>query len=160
MSRTSFRIRPAELRDIPAIAKYNIALAAETEKVTLDPSVVEAGVRSLLENPAFGFYTVAEASDGQVAGMAMVTYEWSDWRNKVFWWIQSVYVDTAHRRKGAFSELFQYLKSAAESAGNVCGIRLYVEQENNRAQLTYISVGMEKSHYWMLERMLENLTAG
>lgn len=155
MSQISFKIRPAELSDIPVIAKHNIALAAETENVTLDPSLVEAGVRSLLENPTFGFYTVAEDPDGDVAGIAMVTYEWSDWRNKVFWWIQSVYVSSGHRRKGVFSGLFQYLKNAAETAGNVCGIRLYVEKENDRAQQTYRSFGMEQSPYWMFERMLD-----
>ena len=30
--------------------------------------------------------------DGQVVGQTMITYEWSDWRNGTFWWIQSVYI--------------------------------------------------------------------
>ncbi|HEY5892603.1 MAG TPA: GNAT family N-acetyltransferase [Chthoniobacterales bacterium] len=147
------------MRDIPAIANYNIALAAETEDVMLAPAVVEAGVRSLLENPSFGFYTVAETLNGQVAGIAMVTYEWSDWRNKVFWWLQSVYIDAAHRRKRVFSLLYRHLAESAATAGNVCGIRLYVEKENHRAQQTYRSLGLEESDYLMFERMLDD-TAG
>ena len=57
----------------------------------------------------------------------MVTFEWSDWRNAYFWWIQSVYVAPEFRRKGVYRLLESSVKSQALQKGDVCGIRLYVD---------------------------------
>jgi ribosomal protein S18 acetylase RimI-like enzyme len=93
---------------------------------------------------------VADA-DGRIAGGLMVTFEWSDWRNKWFWWIQSVYVLPDFRGQAVYRKLYDFVKQKAAEAGNVCGFRLYVEHDNKRAQHVYETVGMAASHYLMYE---------
>jgi ribosomal protein S18 acetylase RimI-like enzyme len=81
----------------------------------------------------------------------MYTYEWSDWRNGMFWWIQSVYVLPEARRGGVFRALFRHVEQLAERDAGVCGIRLYVERENTRAQATYRHCGMHDAGYAVME---------
>ena len=125
-------------------------MAQETEGLSLDADVVRPGVAAVLADDALGFYLVAEV-DGQAAGQLMVTYEWSDWRNGLFWWIQSVYVRLEFRRRGVYSALHRHVAQAAREAGGVCGIRLYVEQDNTIAQQVYKSLEMHRTRYQMYE---------
>jgi GNAT superfamily N-acetyltransferase len=81
----------------------------------------------------------------------MITYEWSDWRNGDFWWIQSVYVEEKYRGQGVFRTLFKHVLGLARTRTDVCGIRLYVERTNQRAQNVYEQLGMQRSHYEMFE---------
>lgn len=143
-------IREAVEADAPLIADFNRAMALETERLELDAGRVLRGVSALLADRGKGFYLVAEIA-GQVAGQAMVTYEWSDWRNGTFWWIQSVYVVPTHRGKGVFRALYQRLREMGEADGSVCGMRLYVEHENERARRIYEGLGMTPAHYRMME---------
>lgn len=145
-------IRLGEDRDAGPLAEFNLAMAFETEGKQLDAPVVEAGVKGLLNNPAAGFYVVAQ-HETEVRGALMVTFEWSDWRNKFFWWIQSVYVTPSHRRQGAFTRLLRAVMEMAAERDDVCGLRLYVEQNNHIAQSTYKSLGLDETHYDMYEVM-------
>ena len=81
----------------------------------------------------------------------LVTREWSDWRNGWFWWIQSVYVVENWRRKGVYKELHKTLCELATQEKNICGIRLYVEKTNEKAQSVYQSLGMTESNYLLYE---------
>jgi GNAT superfamily N-acetyltransferase len=143
-------IRPATLADGDIIARFNAAIALETEHLTLDPDRLLLGVQAVLDNSTKGFYIVAEA-DGCVVGQIMITYEWSDWRNGVFWWIQSVYVEPVYRKQKIFTQLHRTIEKMAHDDGTVCGIRLYVERENVRAQMTYKNLGMHPTVYEMYE---------
>lgn len=147
------QIRRAHAADADVIATFNIAMAEETEGKRLLPEVVAGGVRRLLAEPALGFYLVAEAAPGQVVAALMVTTEWSDWRNGRFWWLQSVYVRPAWRRRGVFRALYEYVTAAAAMEPDVCGFRLYVERENVNAQATYRALGMRDTDYLMLEQL-------
>lgn len=144
------QVRLATGADLIAIVEFNQAMAQETENKKLDSVTLSEGVGGLLNNPQRGFYLVAE-HEGVIAGSLMVTYEWSDWRNANFWWIQSVYILPAFRRQGVYSALYQRVKSLADSDNNVCGFRLYVEKENVNAQKTYQSLGMGETHYLMYQ---------
>ncbi|KZC39674.1 MULTISPECIES: GNAT family N-acetyltransferase [Rhodanobacter] len=146
------QIRAATPADVPALAAWNAAMAWETERKRLDGATLERGVRGVFEQPRRGFYLVAE-HDGAAVGCLLVTYEWSDWRNGDFWWIQSVYVVPAARRVGAFRALYAEVARRAAAAGAV-GLRLYVETENGRAQATYEGLGMQRCHYFMYEAPL------
>jgi len=145
-------IRAARLDDADTIAAFNAAMAWETEGKRLRPEVLGAGVRRLLGEPSLGFYLVAEA-EGEVVGCLMVTTEWSDWRNGRFWWIQSVYVPLAWRRRGVFRALYAHVTQAAEGEADVCGVRLYVERENAVAQSTYRHLGMAETDYLLFEQL-------
>jgi ribosomal protein S18 acetylase RimI-like enzyme len=144
-------VREAASADAPVIAEFNIALAWETEHKRLDPSIVGQGVRAGIADPAKAKYFVAE-SDGRAIACCMVTHEWSDWRNGDIWWFQSVYVDPNCRRQGVFASMYRHVAAAARKNGAV-GLRLYVESENARAQATYLSLGMSRTSYNVMEQM-------
>lgn len=146
-----YTTRLAHKNDAPTIARYNQAMATETEGKALDLETLHQGVQRVFDEPAHGRYLVAESSQGQVVGCLMITYEWSDWRNDQVWWIQSVYVHPEHRRKGIFKQLYQAVRDLGEQVGGVCGYRLYVERENTRAQQTYEGLGMKQAPYLMYE---------
>ncbi len=143
-------IRAARISDTDGIAAFNAAMALETENRILPPEIITAGVHNFLEHPEWGFYIVAE-SGGQVVACLMITYEWSDWRNGLFWWIQSVYVRPEFRRLGIYRKMYAHIHRAASADGKVCGLRLYVDRDNHRAQTTYSSLGMSKTHYLIFE---------
>lgn len=148
-------VRRAGARDADALVRFNLAMARETEAKDLAPEVLGAGVRRFIERPQFGFYLVAEGGS-QVIGSLMITYEWSDWRDGLFWWIQSVYVLPSHRRRGVYRLLYEQVKRLAAADPEVRGFRLYVEKENRVAQATYERLGMNETHY----KMFEELTGG
>jgi ribosomal protein S18 acetylase RimI-like enzyme len=148
-------IRHAVESDAQFIAEYNRAMALETENKILDPETVIQGVKRVFQTPQYGFYLVAEgpvdSGGSSVVGCLLITYEWSDWRNGLFWWIMSVYVAPGARRKGVYRSLYQYARQLAGEDQNICGIRLYVDRENTRAQKTYASLGMFKTDYHLYE---------
>jgi ribosomal protein S18 acetylase RimI-like enzyme len=152
---STLKIRKACTDDAEAIARFQVAMAQETEGKSLDYGTVNQGVRHLIEHPDYGFYIVAEQGGGVVASL-LVTYEWSDWRNGLFQWIQSVYVKPAFRRKGIYSQMYIYLTELVSKEKNGCGFRLYVEKNNNNAQAAYEKLGMYKTGYQIYEQNLKS----
>jgi len=154
----SATVRDARPGDLDYIVAANTALALESEDIALDPALLRPGVAGLLANPALGRYFIAEAG-GAPVGQMMLTYEWSDWRNGVFWWIQSVYVEASHRRQGVFSSLFRHVAGHAERDPGVCGLRLYVDRDNGRARAIYAHLGLHHSNYEVMERVFRGPTS-
>jgi ribosomal protein S18 acetylase RimI-like enzyme len=146
----AFQIRPARAADAADIARFNVAMALETEHKALDPATMRAGVDAVFADARHGFYLVAE-SGGANAACLMVTYEWSDWRNGQWWWLQSVYVRPEFRRRGIFSALHAEVDRLARAAPGVIGLRLYVERANASAQRTYAALGMRDAGYHVYE---------
>lgn len=161
-------IRRGRSADWQALVEFNCQMAKETENLVLDKETVTNGVQALLADNSQGFYVIAEV-DGvavnrspaegemaEIAGSLMVTTEWSDWRNGVFWWVQSVYIRPEFRRQGIYRQLYAHVKKLAAEADHVCGFRLYVEKENEVAQKTYEALGMDETHYLMYEEGWSN----
>ena len=146
-------IRLAEIHDALVITQFNQALAFETEKKELIPKVVSKGVKKILQNSNLGFYVIAER-DKEVIGSLMVTTEWSDWRNAMFWWIQSVYIKPNERRKGIYTKLYNFIKESANNNPSICGFRLYVEYENILDKNTYKALGMMETGYRIYEELM------
>lgn len=146
-------IRPATESDAPPIVAFNRAMAVETEDKELPLDAATRGVAALFTYPERGFYLVAE-SGGVVVGSLMITTEWSDWRNGMFWWVQSVYVRPEARRQGIYRALYEYVRQKASATADVCGIRLYVERENTGAQRVYETLGMQPTSYRLYEELL------
>lgn len=144
------KIREAELQDTIIIARFNQAMAMETENKQLEEDTIQSGVARMITDNDLGFYLVA-LFDDEIAGCLAITREWSDWRNSLFWWIQSVYVAQEFRSKGVFSSLYQYVSDLAKNEEDVCGIRLYADKENERAIRTYLRLGMVETDYRVLE---------
>lgn len=143
-------IRPATPADTEFLACANERMALETEQKVLAPATIRAGVARVLAEPQLGRYFVAE-QDGQSAGCLLITYEWSDWRNGLFWWVQSVFVEPAYRGRGIYRSLYQHVKQLAAAEGGCCGFRLYVEKDNQRARQTYQRLGMTPTDYLLFE---------
>jgi len=145
-------VRNASLEDAAAIARFNVSLAEESEREELEYHTVLKGVRTLLSDERKGFYLVAVDRD-DIIGQLMVTFEWSDWRNRNTWWLQSVYVKNEWRRRGVFKRLFEeaWLRAAKEGVGM---LRLYVHESNRRAMKVYGRIGMEPAPYRVMQRPL------
>lgn len=133
-------LRRGTVDDARQIADHNIAMARETESLALDDATCLAGCRSILGDSTKGFYTVA-VEDGRIVGQLMITYEWSDWRNRTTWWIQSVYVVPDRRGRGIFKALYGHVRGLCEEEGGA-GLRLYADDSNVGAQAVYGKLGM------------------
>ena len=147
-------VRHARPEDVETITSFSAAMALETEGRRLDLDRLYLGTIALLESPHRGFFMVAElerADDRQLLGQLLITYEWSDWRNGAFWWIQSVYVDPVWRRQSVFRRMHETVMVTAKTSPNVCGVRLYVEENNSTAQAVYRKVGLTPSSYAIFE---------
>jgi len=147
----TLQIRPARAEDAALLAYWAQAMALETENKVLPDAEVLPGIARGIAEPALARYFVAE-QDGVPAGTLMFTFEWSDWRNGLWWWIQSVYVPPEFRRRGVYRALYAHVRALAEADAGVCGIRLYVENDNRIARSTYEALGMQDAHYRIYEQ--------
>ncbi len=136
------------------IINAQLKMARETENLSLDSNTVANGVAAVFKDPQLGYYLIAKKEEECVASL-LITYEWSDWRNGTVWWIQSVYVDPAHRKKGVFKKLYQEIKNRVQNNEGVVGLRLYVDKTNQSAQKVYTKLGMNGNHYSLFEWMKE-----
>ncbi len=151
----SIHIRPASQDDLDIIVMFNAAMALETERRQLDLPTLRQGTLAVLESPAYGFYVLAALQEDKrykPVGQLMITYEWSDWRNGAFWWIQSVYVEPNRRGQGVFRAMHDHILVRAKADPRVCGLRLYVKRENRRAQTVYQHLGLTPSAYTVFEQ--------
>lgn len=132
------------------IVDFQLKMAWETESMHLDRATVEQGVEAVFNDPSKGYYLLAKSGDQTIASM-LLTPEWSDWRNKTFLWIQSLYVVPAFRKRGVFKKLYDHIKIVVQNSPEYAGLKLYVDHDNLPAQLVYKRVGMDDSHYKLYE---------
>lgn len=142
--------RLATLNDSKIIAAFNKANAFETEHKILQDDVAILGVENLIKQPQYGFYIVNEI-DNEIISSLMITYEWSDWRNALIWWIQSVFVKPEFRNKGAFKSMLQFIENLAKEHHVNC-IRLYMEKDNKIAHQVYLKNNFKTEDYLIFEK--------
>ncbi len=143
-------VRLATLADLAHVVEFNQGLAWESEGKKLDLERLTRGVRRALTTPSLCQYFIAEKA-GVVIGQTMVTYEVTDWRDGLIYWVQSVFVRAEYRRQGVYRKLYEHVLKTAKSRGDVRGVRLYVEKDNVNAQKVYEQLGMERANYHMYE---------
>ena len=144
------KITQPGIEDINSLVDFNIKMAKETENKLLNKKIVTKGVSEVLTDTSLGYYVIAK-NKNTILGSLMITYEWSDWRNGMFWWIQSVYVEKEYRQQGVYKKMYSYIKDKALKDNSCTGIRLYVEQENKIAQSVYKKLEMKETHYKLFE---------
>lgn len=142
------KIQLARKRDAEAITAQNITLAKESENILLNHETTLAGVKALLSDKKKGFYLVAEENK-TIIGQVMITVEWSDWRNRPIWWVQSVYVQKEWRNKGVFTKLLDHVRQIAHQQG-IAFLRLYVHQNNKSALQVYKKSDGDKTLIWYI----------
>ena len=146
----NFKIREAVKSDITILAKNNQALANETENINLNLDTIISGVSNALDREDCHYF-VAEINK-VVVGQTLITYEWSDWRNGLIWWMQSVFVLSNYRKQGVFSALFNHIENLALNDLKVKALRLYVIHDNQSGKKTYKALGMKDSGYIVYEK--------
>jgi len=151
--RINYDVVVGTTKDIQSIAQFQVDMAQESEGTTLDIQTVLPGVTAAVNDPQKGTYIVCSV-DGQAISSLMLTREWSDWTNRWYWWIQSVYVKPEYRGKGAYRAMYEKIKQMAKEQG-VTQIRLYVDKTNYSAQKVYQKLGMAECHYYMYEEVLD-----
>jgi GNAT superfamily N-acetyltransferase len=139
------KIRRAQKEDAEIITEQNIALAKESENIILNHETTLAGVTALLSDEKKGWYLVAEEKRN-IVGQLMITMEWSDWRNKPIWWVQSVYIQKPWRKQGVFTQLLDAAKKMAHQQG-VPFLRLYAHHHNTPALKAYERSGWQQDPY-------------
>jgi len=144
--------RAANPADLQKIVEFQLAMALETEQVQLDRQVCTQGVRAVLDDTKLGQYYVGTLN-GNVVASTLITYEWSDWRNGLVWWIQSVYVVPEFRGQRVYAGLYEHVQTLVNADDSLRGIRLYVDRRNVRAQEVYTRLGMNGEHYQVFEWM-------
>jgi len=146
-------IRRAHRSEAEKIAQYQVLMAKESEGMKLDYETVLRGANAVFDDSQKGFYLAAEY-EGVIVGSLLITLEWSDWRAQTLYWIQSLYVEPAFRRKGVFRSMYKFLKDEIAELGDIAGIRLYVDLGNTGAIRTYEALGMNGEHYQLFEDVL------
>jgi len=144
------QIRLAAAEDKDVISGFQIRMALETEGLKLEEKRVLLGVLAILHDPLKGKYLVATENSKIIASL-LLTGEWSDWRNKWFLWIQSVYVIPDKRGRGVFRQMYEHVKTMVKNDEDVAGLKLYVDSENKSAIATYKAIGMDGDHYKLFE---------
>ena len=143
-------IREGTISDATLISSFQQHMALETESKILDEYTVLKGVEKVLASSDRGFYIIADVAS-KVIGSLMVTFEWSDWRNGWFFWIQSVFVEQSYRRQGIYRLMHNEVINRCKKSKDCCGIRLYVERDNINAQKVYKNLGMHETDYYLFE---------
>ena len=152
MSEPAPNFREARVEEAPELARFQLALAKESEGLALDPAACARGVRAVFDDPAKGRWYVATLGHDMAASL-LVTPEWSDWFDGTIWWVQSVYVVPVHRGRRLYSGLYGFVKALAELEPSVRGLRLYVDKRNDKAKKVYEALGMNGEHYALYEWM-------
>jgi GNAT superfamily N-acetyltransferase len=143
--------REAHPNDQKTIVEFQLAMALETERLTLNLETCTLGVAAVFKNPGLGHYFVAER-EGQIVGSLLIIPEWSDWRNAMVWWIHSVYIIPDARQQGIFKFMYGFIKQQGQQ-NQIRGLRLYVDRTNLNAQAVYKRLGMSNDHYDLFEWM-------
>ena len=116
-----------------------------------DWSKYETAIRHSLANPEFGFTIMAENAAGEAVGFVSVTFEWSDWRNAVFFWMQGLQIDASCDEAAVVNTLKTALdahKATLEYPN--CGIRLCTPKVlHTEAELAIRAFDLKPSHYYV-----------
>jgi len=143
-------VRIATRDDSGEIAQFNVLFAKETVNKNLSLALTTEGVHQVFAKFNNGFYLIAEY-EGKIVGQTMITREWSDWNNGAFYCIQSIFVVHEAHEKEIHEALFAKAKSLAKEHYDVCGIRLFVHQDDQKTQSDCEKLGLEKTPYRLLE---------
>ena len=143
-------IRIATRDDAKEIALFNVLFAKETINKNISLALTTEGVHQVFAKFNNGFYLIAEL-DKKIVGLTMITREWSDWSNGAFYCIQSIFVPKSEYEKEIHVAIFAKAKELAKEHYDVCGIRLFVHQDDKETQKAYENLGLQKTQYRIFE---------
>ena len=103
-------------------------------------------------NYGFFIYAYSESEDGlQIpAGFMLFTYEWSEWRDGLFFYMQSCHVREEFRKHGVFSKMQDFLTKGYIQERGCVGIRLCSEKRLEELWAPIVKkMGMKETHYYI-----------
>ena len=65
---------------------YEMMMLDAEEVKNYEPEKYKAAADMVLNDPDYGFFILA-LKDGKGIGFMFFTFEWSDWRNGMFYWV-------------------------------------------------------------------------
>ena len=101
----------------------------------------------------FAYALVIVAPEGEVAGHAIYTYNYSAWRAMGGFYLDELYVARAYRRRGYGRLLIGALAAEARRAG--CGkLEWNCYRDNERALRFYDSLGAKRKDSWVVLQVI------
>jgi GNAT superfamily N-acetyltransferase len=144
-------IRKATHDDVPRILELVRALA-EYER---EPDAVVATEEDFLrdgfgEHPAFHVHVGTD--DGVIIGFALWFFTWSTWRGQKCLHLEDLFVQPAHRKKGAGLALMRALAEEAVASG--CARFIWQVLDWNEPSIAfYEKLGAEVKREWIAVRL-------
>ena len=151
-STRAWRIRPAEVRDVPDIDR----LVRELAVYEREPDAVEARPEDF-EAVLFGpgpraFCHVAELADGTVAGIAVWYETFSTWKGRHGIWLEDLFVSPAHRGLGLGRALLGELAAICRDRGYP-RLEWWVLNWNEPSIAFYEALGARPQDEWTVFRL-------
>ena len=148
---SDFTIRPARIEDCATIQKFIKDLAIyEREPDAAKATLAQLEAALFCEHPkVFGLICETET---EAIGMAVYFYNFSTWLGRLGLFLEDLYVDPAHRGKGAGKALLKTLAKTAVDQG--CGrFEWNVLDWNQPAIDFYESFGAKPQSEWVGYRL-------
>ena len=125
-------------------------LQSNCERMQYQWANYEAATKQILANPDFGFILMAKDAS-QPVGFVSFTFEWSDWRDGAFFWMQGLQVAAGSDEAGVLAALKAALESHKATLDyRCCGIRLCTAKVlNSEAQQAITTFELNPSHYYI-----------
>ncbi|MDA8033210.1 MAG: GNAT family N-acetyltransferase [Actinomycetota bacterium] len=144
-------IRPARPADVPTLVELVRALATYEQaagEVRLDEPALEG---ALFATPAHAAAHVAEVG-GAVVGMAIWFRTFSTWTGRHGIWLEDLYVQPDHRRRGLGRALVAALAAQARAEG-AARLDWAVLDGNEPARQFYAALGATTLEAWRINRV-------
>ena len=146
-------IRPARIQDLDTLTRFSAAMALETERRTLDPPRLRQGTLTVLEEPHHGCFLRRRTGEA-------IIWLWGNSSLHMNGAIGGTLSSGGFKvsmsirdgdDEGSIALMHTAILAAAHARTDVCGIRLYVEQENAVAQSVYKGMNLQPTKYAMWE---------
>ncbi len=131
--------------------KLEQIMQLNSKKLQLIWSNYAAVAARILADQNLGKFVYVETASGEVVGFLFVTYEWSDWRDGIFFWLQACEVNELYA-ESVLPLLKQKLEEYANSdlGYRWCGLRLCNEKTKSKHFESAVKTfELGKSHYFI-----------
>lgn len=135
-------VRDAGARDVAAVVAL-LARQLDEHDIALAPDALERSVRTLLGDPRLGHVLVACASDGEIAGVAVLSFLFTLEHGGPAAWLDELYVTDARRGRGIGERLVDAALGVARARGCVA-LDLEVEPGHDAATRLYERLGFRR----------------
>ena len=122
-------------------------LEANCARLQLDWANYGPVAKQILADIDYGFFVIAEV-EGAVAAFVFFTYEWSDWRDGVFYWIQGM--ETAGEQEDSVFKAIRAFVDSYKGKYKCCGVRLCGEKTLREQHQEAVKIfELTTSHYYI-----------